>query len=132
MPLEAVAQAGKKLDNFVLSLLPPYCKGRYVENYPKRDYWKRYLEENELRGPHHACAGVVLLIEAQREQDRKKKNYLLHQAIGEIQYTLRGAEKYNSKDRKVRADLYFRVGSAISQMTDPFTMKQHNAPDSGI
>ncbi len=125
-----IVAAGNKMDDYVRTQLPGYCKGRYDEKYPKRDYWNKYFKQHELRGGHHACAGVVHLIEAQRTSDRKKKDYRLHEAVGEMQYTLKGAEKYQSKERKVRADLYYRVGSALSQMMTPFNRKQHNVPDS--
>ncbi len=113
------ANRNRNVEPWVVSMSPEYCKFYYVENHPKKDYWTRYLKKNKVPGAHHACWGVALLIKSTRVNDPNKRAGMVHEGVNEISSTLNWAKADNSKERKVRSDLYLRIALAYVSLIRP-------------
>lgn len=106
-----------------LRLLPPYCPNTQIIS---RIYGRQQAPSNydaktkpyvDLYGAdfwhlHHYCFGLVNVIRSHREFDRRKRDRLLRESVGEINYVLKGI----SPDSILRPELHVKKAQSLILM----------------
>lgn len=128
-----------------LRLLPPYCPSTQIIS---KHYGRQQAPANfdaqtkpyvDLYGAdfwhlHHYCFGLVYVVRNYREFDRKKRDRILRESIGEFSYVLKGI----SPESVLRPELHVkrgqsyvlmgRGGEAVADFKKALTLKPDYSP----